>query len=114
MRFRKIKRFYRPNIINISLSLLCLGLTMKFIIPIFSRLRLIPCKIFTAESSHFGLCPVNPTVIISEQGTKYLGFALGDHLYVILYFIFFIVVVPYTIACLVFLFYYRYIKKLVR
>jgi len=114
MGLRKIKRFYRPNIINMSLTVLCLGLTWKFLIPLFSKLRIVPCKIFEAESAHFGFCPINPTIIISDFGTNYLGVALGDHIYVVFYFILFVLIIPYTLACIIFHVYYRYIKKIVK
>jgi len=109
MHSRKIKRFYRPNIITISLAFLCLGLTLKFILPTLSMVNIIPCKMY--EPEHMSLCPVNPN---PDASTHYLGFSIGDHIYMIIYFLFIIIFVPYTMACTIFYFYFNYIKKLIR
>jgi len=110
MKWRRIKRFYKPNIMTVSLALLCLGLTLKFLVPVFAMVDIIPCKVYLGEESSIGLCPLNPD---PETSTHYLFFALGDHLYMAIYLIILILVIPYTLSCSIFHVYYQYIKKIV-
>lgn len=106
----KIKRFYKPNIITISLAFLCLGLTLKFILPLLSMVNFVPCKVITPGSSYNEFCPVNPDPDVS---TYYFMFAATDVMYQIIYLIFVVVIIPYTMSCAIFKLYYKYIKGIV-
>ncbi len=102
----KLRKFYRPNIINISLTLICLGLVFKLFVPLFSFIRIIPCRIFDLQP-HMGLCPINPD---PGMNTYYLGFVIGDYLYQVLYLVFIVAVLPYTLSCTLYHLYHRFIK----
>jgi len=114
MSWRKIKRFYRPNIITASLAFLCLGLTLKFIVPLFSFIKIIPCTIFTEGVPRMGLCPINPDPAASRLDSFYFFFNIGDWIYQAFYFILIVGVIPYTLSCFFFHAYYKYIKKMFR
>jgi hypothetical protein len=107
---RKIKRFFKPNIINVSFSVICLGLTWKFLIPLLKYFKIVPCRIYT-EVITWGLCPIDPTVM---QSTYYFGYAITDHIYLTLYLIIFGIIIPYTLACLLFHLYYKYIRNIIQ
>jgi hypothetical protein len=107
---RKIKRFFKPNIINVSFSLICLGLTWKFLIPILKYFKIVPCRVFN-EVPSWALCPIDPTVV---QQTFYFGYSITDHIYLILYLVVFGIIVPYFLACLLFHFYYKYIRTIIQ
>jgi len=112
---RKIKKFYRPNIINISMSFICLGLVWLIIIPLIGSISMVPCKIL--DDGSWSLCPINPAKIVQDEsiqdGAYYLGFLVGDYVYGLLFLAVFILVLPYTLSCLIFQLYYKYIKKIV-
>ncbi len=102
----KIKTFYKPNIINISLTLICIGLVFKLLVPLFSYVSIVPCKVFDSPP-HIGLCPINPD---PDTNTYYLGFLIGDYIYQVLYLIFIVAILPYTLSCSLYHLYYRFIK----
>ncbi len=111
---RRLKRFYRPNIIKISLAFICLGLTLKFFVPVFTRLSIVPCRIIEQSGSVFGLCPINPDPAVSQINSYYLGLRFLDFIYQVFYLLMLVLVIPYTLACSLFLLYYRYIKSIIR
>jgi len=110
---RKVKNFFKPNIVKISLAFICLGLTLYLIVPLFSMIKIVPCKIINPVADS-GWCPVNPDPYASQMDTLYLGSVVGDYIYAILYFLIVMIVIPYTISCGIFRLYYSYIKKIVR
>jgi hypothetical protein len=103
----KLWAFYKPNLLNISLAILCLGLTLKFIIPLFSIIKIVPCLISGQQG--LTVCPMHP--INPDISTLYLGFQLGDTIYLYLYLILAYIALPYTLSCAIFRLYYRYLKK---
>jgi len=109
-----LKRFYKPNIINISLAVVCLGLTFLLIVPILSHLKIIPCKIYELPDTKVGLCAVNPLSEETHNNTLYFFSSFADQIYLFIYFLMVVIVIPYTLACGVFQVYYRYIKRLIR
>ena len=114
MNWKKIKLFYRPNIITISLAFLCLGIILKLFVPLLTVTKIIPCNIISESGQHLGLCPINPDPVASQMDSVYLGFFVGDVLYQLVYLILIVFVLPYTLSCAIFRLYYRYIKKMVR
>ncbi len=107
---RGIKRFYRPNIISVSLSVIFFGLVLKFVHPLLGLARIVPCKVIS-QPPGFGLCPAN---FMSGPASHYLFFPALDLAYQVMYFLVVLVLLPYTLSCLVFHVYYRHIKKVLR
>lgn len=114
MNWKKIKHFYKPNIITISLAFLCLGIILKLFVPVFTIIKIIPCNIINESGSEFGLCPINPDPVASQMDSVYFGFSFGDILYQLLYLIVVVFILPYTMSCGIFLLYYKYIKRIVK
>jgi uncharacterized membrane protein len=102
----KLLEFYKPNLLNISMALLCLGLTLKFIVPLLSHIVAVPCLMYAEKD--MALCPINPNPDVS---TLYLGFLMGDWIYQIIYLALILVVIPYTMSCAIFKLYYSFLKK---
>jgi hypothetical protein len=98
-------RFFKPTLLKVLLSVLCLGLTLKFITPLFAFLKLVPCKL--VAQGKWGLCAINPSQVAQSL---YLGFSATDFIYQLLYLGAIAIVIPYLLACTLF-WSYGYIAK---
>jgi hypothetical protein len=101
-----LKHFFRPGVIKISLAFLCFGLTLLFLIPVFSHIKIIPCRIVANDA--FSLCALNPLV---QPGSMYFGLVATDFIYQLAYLALISVVLPYSIACFIFWVYEKLFKK---
>jgi hypothetical protein len=102
----RFPHFLKPTIFKLSFAILCLGISLKFIVPLFSLLKVVPCRL--VAENRFALCAVNP---LSQAGSYYFGFMATDILYQILYLIVLVVVIPYFMASGIFWVYERFVKK---
>jgi hypothetical protein len=98
--------FFKPSVIKVSFALLCFGLTLLFVTPIFAMLKVVPCRLV---ESGWSMCAINPA---KQPGTMYLGSIVMDNIYLIIYLVSIVLVIPYTMSCFLFWLYERFFKKL--
>ncbi len=93
----RLKKFLRPTILKITTFFLIFSVWLLMMTSgIIKALNIIPCRKAVENRLIWGLCPVNPTMV---NNTLYLGFQFTNLLYVLFYFVFIFLFIPYVTAC---------------
>ena len=104
------KEFFRPTLIRITLAVLCLGLVLKFLVPVFTHIEIIPCKIYELPQARLGFCPINPDPAATGIDSHYLFCSACDYVYQFIYMLLTIIILPYAISCTMVSAYNRYLR----